>query len=273
MCSCKEGGSNRRTSSCKCPCNRLILRSAGRETDSIRYQSKPVTITNERWDPLTGISSSGISTIKGMVTSAGDMVVSPYTAFQRAAPEDSTAKTTMTAVASFSKSFGKFNRRLFQGAIVDIPLAVTEGLRSVPKLYGEDVQSHGEVADAVSGFTVGGKNFVQGMADGLSGLYSKPMQGLKEEGALGFAKGTGKGVLGLATKASSAAIGIVAYPGQGITKSIIAPFKSSTRKAISSQRLAEGEYMTKTEGRRDADIMQRFDALLRGGTEAPPYIV
>jgi hypothetical protein len=202
-----------------------------------------------------------------MVTSAGDMVVSPYSAIQKAAPEDSTAKTTMTAVASFSKSFGKFNGRLFQGAIVDIPLAVTEGLRSVPKLYGEEVQSHGEVTDAVSGFTVGGKNFVQGMADGLSGMYLKPMQGLKEEGALGFAKGTGKGVLGLAAKTSSAAIGIVAYPGQGITKSIIAPFKSI------SQRLVEGEYMARTEGTRYADITQRFDALLRGATETSPYIV
>ncbi|KAL5373105.1 hypothetical protein DPSP01_012965 [Paraphaeosphaeria sporulosa] len=244
------------------------------------YHSKPFNITNERWDPLTGLSSSGLSTIKGIVTATGDMLASPYTAVQQAGPSDSAAKTTSKAAANFGKSFGKFSGRFLQGAVVDLPLAVADGLRSVPKLYGEDVQSHGEVTDAASGFMVGGRGFLQGMTDGVSGLVSKPMQGLKEEGALGFAKGTGKGVLGFATKTSSAAIGIVAYPGQGITKSLIAPFRSTTRKSVMAQRAAEGEHMARTEGLEHLDVLRRFDALmLHGGssgtdaTSASPYIV
>lgn len=248
-------------------------------TDSYRYQSKPFAITNERWDPLTSVSSSSLSIIKGMVTATGDMVASPYATFQQAAPEDSTAQTTTKAVANFGKSFGRLNGRLFQGAIVDLPLAVAEGLRSMPKLYGEDVQSHGDVTDAASGFMVGGRNFVQGMTDGVTGLVSQPMQGMKEEGAFGFAKGTGKGVLGLATKTTSAAIGIVAYPGQGITKSLIAPFKSTTRKAIVAQRAAEGEHMTRMESLNHLDVLRRFDALMLCGRSGEntnatsPYMV
>ena len=230
--------------------------------DFPRYQTKPITITNERWDPLTGIGSSGFSTIKGMATSAGDMITSPYTAIQKAAPGDSAAKTTGKAIANFGKGFGKFNGRLFHGAVVDLPLAAAEGLRAVPKLYGEEVQSHGEIKDAASGFSVGGKCFVQGMADGLSGLFTEPIQGMKQEGALGFAKGTGKGVLGLATKTTSAAIGIVAYPGQGISKSIVAPFKWSTGKAIMSRRHAEGEYLSSNEDWKHADILRKFEELV-----------
>ncbi|KAL1603747.1 hypothetical protein SLS60_005337 [Paraconiothyrium brasiliense] len=241
-------------------------------TDFDRYQTRPVTITNERWDPLTGLGSSGFSTIKGMVTSAGDMVVSPYSAVQKAAPEDSAAKTTGKAIANFGKSFGKFNGRLFHGAIIDLPLAAAEGLRAVPKLYGEEVQSHREIKDAASGFSVGGKNFVQGMSDGISGLFMKPMQGMKEEGALGFAKGTGKGVLGLATKTTSAAIGIVAYPGQGISKSVTAPFKSTTRKTIMSQRLAEGEHTSSSEASKIADVLRSFEELVVHSTKGKAAI-
>ncbi|KAF2442504.1 glycosyltransferase family 1 protein [Karstenula rhodostoma CBS 690.94] len=209
------------------------------------YQSKSFNITNERWDPLTGLSSSGLSVIRGMVTATGAM-------------------TTARAVTNFGKSFGKFNERIFQGAIVDMPLAVAEGLRSVPKLYGEDVPSHGDVTDAASGFIVGLENLCRGM---------------KEEGAWGFTKGTGKGLVGLAAKTTSAAIGIVAYPGQGTTKCLIAPFKSTTRKSIMSQRAAEGEHMVRTQGLNHLDVLQKFDALMlygRTGASAnttSPYMV
>ncbi|KAL5404067.1 hypothetical protein PMIN06_005350 [Paraphaeosphaeria minitans] len=258
----------------------LVQGSRLKSKDLQLYQSKPFAITNERWDPLTGLSSSGLSTIRGIVTATGDMLASPYTAVLQAGPSDSAAKTTSRAAADFGKNFCKFNGRFLQGAVVDMPLAVAEGLRSVPRLYGEDVQSHGDVTDAASGFVVGGRNFVQGMADGVAGLVSKPVQGMKEEGALGLAKGTGKGVLGFVTKTSSAAIGIVAYPGQGITKSLIAPFKATTRKGIAAQRAAEGEYMARTEGLDHWDVLRRFDALMlrgrSGGTDAAstsPYIV
>lgn len=73
----------------------------------------------------------------------------------------------------------------------------------------------------------------------MAGLITEPSKGLKEEGAVGFAKGLGKGTVGLLTKTTTgmlkirrvyernlltyltASVGIFAYPAQGIYKSIV----------------------------------------------------
>lgn len=220
-----------------------LLHGENQSTDIDRYQSRPITITNPRWDPVTGIYSSGFSTVKGMTTSALDMVASPYTAVKQANPDDSAFKTTGKAAAHFGKGFGKFCGRGFYGAVVGLPLATTEGLRAVPKLFGEEATPHREITDAASGFNAAGENFVRDMHDGLTGIYKKPMRRAKEEGALGFAKGAGQGLIGFTTKPISATIGLVAYSGHGISKSMAAPFRTSTRKAITAQRLSEGSIM------------------------------
>lgn len=41
---------------------------------------------------------------------------------------------------------------------------------------------------------------LQGVVEGVGGVISKPISGAKEEGVLGFAKGAGKGVIGLFTR-------------------------------------------------------------------------
>ncbi|KAJ4288029.1 hypothetical protein N0V90_012045 [Kalmusia sp. IMI 367209] len=256
---CSRGGSEIRLSSLAAQI--LIQEGKIRPKDLKMYQINPITILNERWDPITGIGSSGLSAVRGMGTSAVDLVASPYSAIRQAAPEDTALKITGKAITKFGKNFGKFNAHMFQGFVVDIPLAAAEGFRAVPKLYGEEVQSHGEVTGAASGLSVAGKSFVHGFADGISDFVTKPIQGAKEEGALGFAKGAGKGVIGLASKASYATIGIVAYPGQGLCKSLSALGKSGTRKTIVLQRHLEGEYMAELEAFRRKEILHNYDNL------------
>jgi len=41
----------------------------------------------------------------------------------------------------------------------------------------------------LGGFIDGGTSIVSGISSGLTGLITKPMEGVKKEGALGFAKG------------------------------------------------------------------------------------
>lgn len=208
------------------------------------YESHPITINNQRWDPLTSTSSASISIINKLTSATTDMLVDPYTSVRRSQSENVDAATTAgRAAAAGARGFGKFNMALFKGTIVDLPLAVAEGFRAVPKLYGEDVKSHGEVTGVASGFAVGGKNLVYGMADGVSDLWKRPYEDAKKEGAVGFVKGVGKGTLGFVSKTGSAAVGIVAYPGQGICKSIRYGVKSGTRKKVRVARLAEGEYL------------------------------
>ena len=60
--------------------------------------------------------------------------------------------------AATAKSVGKFNMHLFKGRMADIPFAAAEGFRAVPKLYGEEVQNHGEVSDWKSGAVVARKS-------------------------------------------------------------------------------------------------------------------
>lgn len=204
-----------------------------------------------------------------MGTNAAGLIASPYTAIQNAKPDDSPLKTTAKAAAGMGKSFGKFSGHMFKGMIIDLPFAATEGLRAVPKLYGEEVQSHGEVTDAVSGFSVAGKSFAHGMTDGISGLFMKPAQGVKEEGALGLAKGIGKGTVGFASKACSATVGIVAYPSQGIYKSVRGLVSSGTGKRIATQRHVEGYFLAERESSKELTdfVVARFEGLKRSRTK------
>jgi sterol 3beta-glucosyltransferase len=50
----------------------------------------------------------------------------------------------------------------------------------------------------------------------VAGLITEPSKGLKEEGAVGFAKGLGKGTVGLLTKTSTGMLGVYAAHTQEI---------------------------------------------------------
>ena len=62
---------------------------------------------------------------------------------------------------SVGKSFGRgvvdIGGTVGKAALVDVPLALTDGLREVPKLYGGTVRKHGPVTDWKSGGVVAGK--------------------------------------------------------------------------------------------------------------------
>lgn len=101
------------------------------------------------------------------------------------------------------QGFGKFTGGYFKGVVVDIPHAAAEGFRQVPRLYGDKPKEYEPVKNWKSGAIFGGKNFVDGMSEGFSGLITQPIMGGKEEGALGAVKGLAKGTIGLVTKVPS----------------------------------------------------------------------
>lgn len=182
-----------------------------------------------------------------------------------------------------AKSAGKVLGYWYRGMLIDMPLAVSEGLRAVPRLYGDKVKDHGPVDNWKSGATFAGKNFVHGMADGLSDIFTQPYKGGQEEGAKGVAKGIGKGAIGLTTKVSSgmfpsiqndkskiltslsAALGLVAYPAHGMMKSLYTVTHSKTRKAALQARVKEGKYLAEHSGRRTDyhTILRNFEVACR----------
>ncbi|XP_014674950.1 PREDICTED: vacuolar protein sorting-associated protein 13A-like [Priapulus caudatus] len=63
-----------------------------------------------------------------------------------------------------------------------------------------------------------GRGFVMGVALGLSGIATKPIKGMQDEGIEGFFKGVGKGIMGLITKPAGGVIDIVAMAFEGVKR-------------------------------------------------------
>jgi len=149
--------------------------------------------------------------------------------------------------------------------MVDIPLALTEGLNAVPSLYGDQARDNGKITGAGSGFAVAGKSLAWGFADGLSGLVTEPYKGSKQSGAKGLAAGLGKGAVGLFTKSGAGMFGVLAYPASGIAKSLRAATHTRSRKAVEAERRVEGEWILQRAGLDDGpltgSILDAFDRL------------
>lgn len=263
-----------------------------------------ILIENTRWDPVTGTASAVVGAYAGMASSAVDIVAKPVAALrapksrslasdtvpggqlqspptssnQTHAPETAVIhsngdrgsgrgciSTTGAVARGVASGVGSFLHNFAKGNLIDMPLAFTEGMRNAPRLYGGQVTDHGPVTNWKSGLVVSGKTFGSGIAQGIAGVIHEPVRGAKQDGALGAVKGMGKGLLGLGTGVSSAAVGIVAYPGWGIYQSINRSLHTKTRDQIMAARVAEARHEI---GRmKDPDVKQRildrFEALSR----------
>lgn len=147
-------------------------------------------------------------------------------------------------IASYSK-----------GMFIDVPLAFSEGMRNAPRLYGGDVRDYGTVKGWKSGLVVGTKTLTYGIGEGVADLFVEPVKGAMKEGVWGGVKGTGKGVLGCATKWGTALFGTVAYPGLGFYKSIQRSKNSKARKSIMLARHLEGRYLLEKGVERTVEAM------------------
>jgi len=69
---------------------------------------------------------------------------------------------------------------------------------------------------ALYGITSGGNAFASSLASGIGGLARQPLQGAEREGAAGFVKGVGKGLLGFPTKAAIGAFDLASSLAEGV---------------------------------------------------------
>ncbi|GLA66624.1 hypothetical protein AtubIFM54640_009204 [Aspergillus tubingensis] len=82
------------------------------------------------------------------------------------------------AMASASaKACGKLLTKYASGAVVNISLAAAEGFRVLPGLYGHKVHDYGQVMGWKTGTMAGAKSFASGI--GSLGLVAYPGQGVK----------------------------------------------------------------------------------------------
>ncbi|KAJ5780212.1 hypothetical protein N7457_005372 [Penicillium paradoxum] len=275
----------------------LIENSRVDPKDLKSYESNSIFIQTRRWDPITGGTSSVLGMYKDILTASSDIVIRPYKEFSRARqqsePElvviesthpsssgDSPAagstgsrtgrnqldedwKVTGKAVGGSAKSVGKIIAYYYKGVLVDIPGAVNEGLRAVPRLYGEEVKDYDNIRDFKSGVAAASDNFAHGFSHGLTDIFRQPYEGAQKDGIRGAIKGFVKGPIGMGTKAASGALGLVAYPGQGLAKSLHSAIHSKTRKQLVKARLKESEYLARQSAKAQSscpDILEAFEA-------------
>lgn len=144
-------------------------------------------------------------------------------------------------------SIAMFAPKALKGMTVDIPLAITDGLKNVPRLYGETPRDHGHVTGFKSGAAVAGKTFAWGFIDGVSDVVVKPYQGAQEEGFKGAAKGVGKGIANMVTKTGAGMFGLFSYTSAGIAKSLRTTVYTKTRKGIAEARHEEGRWLVEND--------------------------
>lgn len=184
--------------------------------------------------------------------------------------EEEEASRAVTALRGSASGVGNFLKHWAKGMLLDMPLAVTEGMRSAPRLYGGEVYDPGPVTDWKTGGRAAGKNLAHGFAEGVGGVVTGPVRGAERDGALGAAGGAGVGLLNFGAKMSSGLLGLVAYSGQGLYLSARAAVHRDTRRMVEGAMRAEGEYaLTAGHGKGlDIDrrvVLEAFGRIVQGG--------
>jgi len=96
-------------------------------------------------------------------------------------------------VYGFSDSFSKFTGAMSKGLAAATMDKQFQDRRRITR-------ARNRPKHALYGVTAGANSLFTSVASGVGGLARKPLEGAEQEGAFGFLKGVGKGVIGLTTK-------------------------------------------------------------------------
>ncbi|KAH7368024.1 vacuolar protein sorting-associated protein [Plectosphaerella cucumerina] len=112
-------------------------------------------------------------------------------------------------VYGFSDSFSKFTGSLSKGLAAATLDKQFQDRRRITR-------ARNRPKHALYGVTAGANSLFTSAASGVGGLVRKPLEGAEQEGAMGFFKGIGKGVVGLATKPAIGVLDMASNVSEGI---------------------------------------------------------
>jgi len=107
---------------------------------------------------LTAGASSTLGTITNFTSALGGTFIDPFVEMKRV--HDTGAgggAMTTSALAKAGIGMKDIGGTIVKGTLIDMPLALAEGLRNTPALYGEKIRDHGAVTDWKSGGVVAAK--------------------------------------------------------------------------------------------------------------------
>lgn len=143
-------------------------------------ETKPIVIDIRRWDPFTAISSASLSTMSGMADATAGIILDPYREYKHhrsiSNPEDTPTTDPQTGNPNHTRqmlllsvtSLGKFLGRASRGALLDLPLAATEGMRSLPRLDGDPLRNQNPITSFETGAAVAWSTFTHGIYEGVT---------------------------------------------------------------------------------------------------------
>ncbi|KAJ5088860.1 hypothetical protein N7456_012476 [Penicillium angulare] len=176
-------------------------------------------------------------------------------------PESKEKGKALAMASASARASGRLLGKFASGTMVDVPLAAAEGFRVLPGLYGGTVHERERVKDWKSGLLAGVKTFGISMGESIVDPLYQPYKGARDGGAMGFAGGIFRGTFGTLAKMGHAGVSLVAYPGQGIKRSIQAAFNESTRNGIVVSMHGEGQYLLnecRGKGLQDGMVIEKF---------------
>ncbi|KAL8952864.1 MAG: hypothetical protein Q9222_001256 [Ikaeria aurantiellina] len=145
---------------------------------------------------------------------------------------------------------------------MDFTLSLARGFHNAPRLYGDESVRHPDKVTGIqTGLKAAGKEFKYGVYDGVSGLFTQPIHGARQDGVAGFIKGVGKGIGGLLLKPQAAFFSLPAYTMDGIYKELQKHFGSNVQNYIVAARTAHGyEQLALSTQQQRTDVIKRWQA-------------
>jgi hypothetical protein len=135
-----------------------------------------------------------------------DFVLEPVKGFQKSVQEmdasylvDGVARGTVSLARHTVGGFADSTAMLTATFSKNMTVLTLDRRYAQKRDRGEMLRNHGDVNVAV-GFESGVNKLVQGFLEGVTGVVKAPLRGAEKRGFEGFAKGIGKGLLGLLVK-------------------------------------------------------------------------
>lgn len=203
----------------------ILLVSLHYSTDYSRHRSQEYETEDGPWDPVSGIASVLLGTLSSLVVGASEIpsdvfhalktkLHSRHNSINKDGSSDTNSIIDSSSLASHEKHPHHHHSRLDHAKQVashvaeiglsvpmDLANSLAQGFHNVPKIYQDKtVRPQENVTGMKSGLQGAGKDFTHGIYDGVTGVVTQPFQGAREEGAVGFVKGIGKGIGGLVLK-------------------------------------------------------------------------
>lgn len=108
-------------------------------------ETRPIFIEHRRWDPITGGASAAISAVYDTSHALG------------AAMTKKGGLDFDDSENARAKNFAKASSSMVKGAVIDMPMALADGLRHAPRMYGDKGRDYGQITGIKSGLSVAGK--------------------------------------------------------------------------------------------------------------------